>query len=424
MVIERGKYTSAQHVNIVLANNLGEIILDDLTKKFLDTLNYQYWKVIRNFVEANQELKKTIPTFLLSPENLNIYVGKQHIAIEYIGVYNRPILDEKMVECKVYDYSESGNFIEEIIGINYDEAPMIIPIEGYVDDLYVTTLEATGILAENNWNFTAQEMVFVLNVSGLSLGEGFTRLRNCFFYEKNGDGLKVRNIKWMDIFPINKIDIDEDTEEVTISFPNLPMLAIEDAQYSLPEKLNFQYEKLAIMNRFIELYNSEGTSETDITRFLAEPENQFILKMSFFGSMIHAEKECKWIDNEERSPIRPDFFVVGSDGFADILEFKLPRMKTATVVVGKPNRETFSAELHSYIAQTRVYSEYFEDPRNRKLIKDSYGIQAHYPKRFIVVGRRWMFAPAEWRAIINEYKDITIRTYDDIVDTVMGHLMS
>lgn len=329
-----------------------------------------------------------------------------------------------MVKYEVFDYSGSNNFIEEIIGIKYDKASMIIPIEGYVDDLYVATLEATSILAENNWNFIAQEMIFALNVSGLSIGKGFTRLRNCFFYEKDGDGLKVRNVKWMDIFLINRVDIDEETEEVTISFPNLSKLAFEDAHYSLPEKLNFQYDKLMIMNRFIELYNSDEVTETDITRFLAEPENQFILKMAFFGSTIHAERECKWIDNEYRPPIRPDFFVTGSDGFADILEFKLPDMKTETVIVGKTNRETFSAELHSYIAQTRVYREYFEDPRNRQFVKDNHGIQVHYPKRFLVVGRRWMFAPIEWRAVINEYKDITIRTYDDIVDTVMGHLMS
>ncbi|WIV20218.1 hypothetical protein QPK24_05830 [Paenibacillus polygoni] len=398
--------------------------MDDLIKKFLDTLNFNYWNLIRHTVENNKELKKTVPTFLLSPEKLIIYVGSQHIAIEYIGTYNRPISDEKQVECVLYDYSEVDNFLEEIIGVTYDKGTLTIPLNGCVDDLYIATVEATDLLSENNWNFLAQEMTFVLNVSGLFLGENFTRLRNCFFYEKNNDGLKVRNIKWMDIFPIERHDVDQDTEDITVTFPNLPLLAKGDIQYSLPEKLNFQYDKLMTMNRFIELYNSEGTSETDITRFLAEPENQFILNMAFFGSSLHAEKECKWIDNEEKPPIRPDFFVMGSDGMADILEFKLPTIKTETVVVGKINRETFSSEIHSYIAQTRVYREYFEDPRNRDFVKSHYGLEVYYPKRYLVVGRRWMFAPPEWRAIINEYKDLTIRTYDDIVDTVMGHLMS
>jgi hypothetical protein len=100
-----------------------------------------------------------------------------------------------------------------------------------------------------------------------------------------------------------------------------------DAHYSIPEKLNFQYDKLIILNRFIELYNSEGVLETDITRFLSEPENQFIMKMAFFGTGIHSKKECEWADNSARKAVRPDFFVSGTNSFADIVEFKLPTIK-------------------------------------------------------------------------------------------------
>lgn len=298
--------------------------------------------MLRSIVENEKELKRTIPTFLLSPKKLNIYVGKDHIAIEYLGTYNRSIMPEQGINCEIFDYTEADNFLEDIVGIKYDNGPMIIPIEDSIDDLYVATLEATSILAENNWNFLAQEMIFALNVSGLALGSRFTRLRNCFFYEKNGDGLKVRNIKWMDIFPLKRKDINEDTEEVEISFPNLVMLANADVHYTLPEKFDFQYDKLMILNRFIELYNSEGISETTITKFLAEPENDFILKMAFFGNNLHSEIESEWVGNPDRPAIRPDFHITGTNRFSDIVEFKLPTTKNDTITVGRQNRKTFT----------------------------------------------------------------------------------
>lgn len=398
--------------------------MEEFVGRILDTLNFHYWKLMRISVDNDKDLSRTFPNFLLSPEKLIIYIGKEHVAIEYAGSYTKSISNENKIECIVQDYSNSENFIEKVIGVTYAKGAMNIPLSGYVDDVYLASIEATKILAENNWNFLAQEMAFMLNVSSLSLSNQFTRLRNCFFYQENNGRLNVRNIKWMDIFPLKREDVDDDIEELTVNFPDLHSLAREDLNYTLPEKLDFQHSKLTIINRFIELYNTEGVFEPEITRFLAEPENQFILKMAFFGKEIHAEKQCSWADNTNRPAIKPDFFVVGSDEMADIVEFKLPTIKTEKTVVGKINRETFSSEIHSYIAQTRVYRDYFEDPRNRELVKTQYGLNVSYPKRYLVVGRRWMFDSLEWRSIANEYQYLTIRTYDDIVDTVMGYLMS
>ncbi|MGN4719365.1 hypothetical protein ACTFQ7_26965 [Bacillus cereus group sp. MYBK226-2] len=400
--------------------------MESAINNILRSLNYFYWRNIKEVVNENKKLKTTIPSFLLNPDKINIYIGKEHIGIEYLESDDSKDLSRENIRVRCLDYSTADNFIEEIIGIKFDAGGMQIPLDGVIEDLYVATIEATEILTDNNWNFLAQEMMFMLNVSGVSLGGEFNRIRNSFFYEKNGDGLKVRNIKWLDIFPIEWKDSDSDDveAELIVKFPDLPTLAIEDAHYTLPEKLYFQYDKLKILNRFIELYNTEGISETEITRFLSNPSNQFILKMAFFGDSIYAEKECNWVGNEDKPAIRPDFFVSGTNGFADIVEFKMPKLKTNKAIVGKENRESFSAEIYSYISQTRVYRDYFEDPRNRELVKEIYGLQVYYPKRFLVIGRRWMFSPEVWRAIENDHSNLTIRTYDDIVDTVMGHLMN
>ncbi|MFW5990319.1 MAG: Shedu anti-phage system protein SduA domain-containing protein [Campylobacterales bacterium] len=114
---------------------------------------------------------------------------------------------------------------------------------------------------------------------------------------------------------------------------------------------------------------------------------------------------------------RPDFFIVQPNGYADIVEFKLPNIAKNTIV-GKKNRETFAAWLNSYIAQTRVYSTYFDDPNNRKWFEDKYGFKVNKPKRYLVVGRCYDFASEIWREIIADYKDIEIITFDDLVDGV------
>ena len=87
-------------------------------------------------------------------------------------------------------------------------------------------------------------------------------------------------------------------------------------------------------------------------------------------------------------------------------------------IVGKPNRETFTAEINSYISQTRNYKYYFEDPNNRKWFKEQYDVEVLKPHRYLVVGRRSDFSSDIWKEIIVDYNDIEIITYDDLVDGV------
>lgn len=400
--------------------------MEEIIKPVMETLQENYMTPIWEIVNMDDNVKRSLPGFLLNPDKVIFYLGKNYLAIEYVGVYNKQIVNGWNVETAFFDYSDAENFIEQVVGVSFDGTGIPVPIMDEIDDFFVATTGATEILTNNNWNFLAQEMMFMLNCNGVRLIDGGPkRIRNSFFYTKSNEGLKVRNIQWMEIFPIERVDLDDDNEEIKVTFwPNIYQMALRDSQYTIPEKFNYQYEKLIILNRFIELYNSDGVSETDITRFLSHVEHQFILKMAFFGQQVNYEKECEWVGDSEKDAIRPDYFITGANGSADIVEFKLPTIKTESAIVGRNNRETFSAELHSYIAQTRVYSEYFEDPRNREHVNERYNINVYKPRRFLVVGRRWMFPTETWRSIESDYPQITIRTYDDIVDTVMGYLTS
>ena len=97
----------------------------------------------------------------------------------------------------------------------------------------------------------------------------------------------------------------------------------------------------------------------------------------------------------------------------------MPTLKGKSIV-GRTNRETFSSELNSYISQTRNYKTYFEDPNNRKWVQEKYGIKVHYPKRYLIIGRRWDFPGEIWKEIVNDYTDIEILTYEDLIDGVVA----
>ena len=390
--------------------------------KFMKDYQGELWKIVKE----NPQLKSTFPAFLLNPERLIYYFGKTHFAIEYIGnSFRNEYKSGYTLEVEFRDYAKHEHFFDEILGFQYDGTSGIrVPLQGPIEGLYSPTNKAFDILKNNRWNFVAQSMALGMNTNGFKFTtNNFTRLVNCFFYGTDKNGLLVRNIKWLDVFPLKIEDVDDASELFKIAlWPNMKNQALLDSKYIYPQPIGFQQEKLVRLNRFIELFSSSSINEPDITFFLSQPENQFLLKMAFFAEEIHHEKKCEW-QNEEKNPIQPDFFISMPDGYSDIVEFKLPSIKRNTIV-GRDNRKSFNAEINSYISQTRVYKEYFEDSQNRKHVENKHGIKVLYPKRWLVIGRRWMFSSDDWKKIENDYKDFAIRTYDDIVDGIRSQLYS
>ena len=186
-----------------------------------------------------------------------------------------------------------------------------------------------------NWRFDAQDSITIFNQSHPTLVEGqFTRIVNGLFFDADESGLRTRHIKWIDFIPIFYDDSDEnnDTYGFDLSFYKKIFQADCHYVYPLPITYDYQHSKLQIVNRFIELVANNKTTEPEITKFLSLPENQFILNWRFGGVDVHDEVTCNW-QSEDKSPVRPDFFIVMPNGFANIVEFKLPT--TAIEVVGR-----------------------------------------------------------------------------------------
>lgn len=403
-----------------------EEFLENHVNLIIEKMSTGYWDKMREILKKESHLKETFPHLLLNPEKIIIYIGKKHWALEYTGASYQENFDVNNDELSIilFDYSQtSEDFFEAILGFNYDGSSLRIALPGGThQDLYIPTNAADDILFENGWNYAAQSMMLSYNLSGIDLVEKeHYRLINCFFYGTNMHGLITRHVKWMEIFPYEVVPYDKGISQSKISFfRDFQNQALRDVHSEFPASHDLQHDRLVRLNRFVEIISTTYFSELEITSFLAEPENQFILKMSFFAKEVHSEIECQWAESKNKA-IRPDFFVTTPNGYSDIVEFKMPYLK-GSAIVGTENRETFSAEINKYISQTRVYAKYFNDPRNREYVLVKYGINVLYPKRWLVVGRRWMFGNDDWREIENEFRDFAIRTYDDLIDGVVSQL--
>lgn len=393
----------------------------DLTLQISQLLLTNYWGPLYKAVNANPRLLKTFPGFLLQPQKVIYYIGRHHIGIEYIGRERASTLSNAgLLEAQLFDYSLTDcNLLQEIIGYDYGQWTFTMPLTSIVLDLVLPTNAGMEELQRLNWNWTAQDMILGMNTPFVEVPAGhFARLINARFFDATSEGgLKTRHLKWLDLIPWEYDNSKSTFDTFSINSDILDKLAKVDIDASYPVPTDFRLGRLQLMNRFVEFIGNKSNTEPAITRFLASEDLCFALKMRFSARDIFPECVCEW-QNADRKPIKPDFFVVGTDGYADIVEFKLPEIQ-GSAIVGAENRETFSAVINSYVSQTRVYREYFDDPKNRGYVKEKYGFDVYKPRRHLIIGRRWSFNNSDWRAIEADFTGLTIHTYDDFIDGVV-----
>ncbi len=400
----------------------------DIIQILLNELKKQYWDKIYNEIKQKGiEITRTT-NLLLNFKELVIIFGKTHVAIEYYEKENnnddKNLSFENNIQVQFYDYSKEDNInlFEKVIGIQYKPTSNVkIPLTGIVEDLICPTPSGFQELQKLGWTFYTQNAILTFN-GGFEIPlNSFCRIINGSFFDANNSGLITRRAKIIDFIPIlyDDTNANYDTFNINLGFYN--QIYQHDILYKYPEPEFYEQEKVLLINKFIELYGNKETTEPEITSFLSKQENEYILKCRFSAQNIYPQKICEW-QSEDKPAIQPDFFVSNTNGYADIVEFKLPDLKNNTIV-GRVNREQFSSEINSYIAQTRKYKEYFDDPNNRKWVEDKYGFKVYKPKRFLVVGKRYDFSTDEWQKIKSDYNnDLEILTYDDLIDGVIAPL--
>jgi Domain of unknown function (DUF4263) len=398
---------------------------------FIDLLRVHYWLKLRELATKDSQIRAQMPGMILAPDKVTFYLGRTHVAVEYSGPMSVPEAFTKHDRTTVafVDSREEEDLLESIIGMKFYATGIKVKTDSgyYVNFFLPTSASTTALLMKNGWDVTAEDMNFGLNTKGILISETeFARAVNCFFYAVDQGRLRTRRLQWIDFFPIAQLARTETedtiTEEVRVNlWPNLPYVIEHDSHFQFPSPETFEHVRLALLNRFRELLLEPGLTEPRITAWLAKPAHQFILRMALAATGILYQKKCEWKTDPSRPAIMPDFFAVKSNGYADIVEFKLPTLK-GSATVGLANREAFSAEMNSYIAQTRCYKEYFQESEHRKLVQKLHGLKVDNPARILIIGRRWEFGSAELRRIQAEFSQLTILTYDDLIDSVAALL--
>jgi hypothetical protein len=398
----------------------------------VEMLRINYWLKLRGIAQKQPLLRNRMAGMIIAPDKMSFYLGRTHAAIEYFGPISAPrVLHQNDATMVTFtDCRENDDFVQSIVGMKFSGTGGILDLapEVPVTNLFVpTSADAARMMFDHDWDVTAEDMKFAMNVAAIGLpSDSFSRLVNCFFYSVDQDRLRTRRIQWIDFFPIQVISRKETKTTIeekifTRLWPDLESVIEHDSKFSFPYPATFEHERLALLNRFRELLLAPDSTEPKITGWLAKPAHQFVLKMALPAVGLLHQKTCVWQTDSSCASLVPDFFAVKADGYADIVEFKLPTLKGASIV-GSDNRESLSAEIHSYIAQTRTYKEYFQESANREFVQQKYGIKVKYPKRFLVLGRRWEVASNVWRNVLAEFPDLSILTYDDLIDSVVALL--
>jgi hypothetical protein len=392
----------------------------------VEKLRIAYWDKLRALARQDLSRRAVMPGMIVQPDRMVVYLGDTHIAVEYFGPIAVPAeLPDNAVQVTFIDCREA-DLVSAIVGFEFPGTGVKIPIKprGVLTNQFVpVNVDTTIMMLDNGWDMTAEDMAFWSNASGVELPENDTaRMINCFFYSLEEERLKTRRLQWVDFFSIKFEPVDEENSNVTVEmWPSFDVMVEFDSRIQYPKPVAFESERLSILNRFRELILSPGVTEPQITSWLSNPAHQFILRMAIPAVQLSSQRECAWQTEPNRPAIIPDFFATHANGFCDIVEFKLPTLKGETVV-GTVNRERFSAEISSYIAQTRVYKEYFNEKANRDYVSQQHGINVYAPKRILVLGRRWEFEGDVWRAVTAEHPDLTLLTYDDLMDSVSAQL--
>jgi hypothetical protein len=404
---------------IAIADDGGSAFAQEMAK-IVDQL---HWAPLRAAVLAGEVRLSEVSGFLIAPERVIFHVGRTHIGIEYIGKERVEAVPSGILPpCQSVRYTDSdANFIDQIVGFDFSDAPLRLPFDPFTENLTQPTPRAAEPLLDLGWDPTNQDGIITLGMGNPEIPEGaFGRQINCRYFDHDETGLKTRHIKHIDFLPLTLTETDERLD-FEIDLTALLFFVKYDFGHGYPLPPNKEIAKFEAINRFVEFFGDQENDEPAITRFLVKPENRFILASRFGAGRIWPEVLCEWKSGEDLAALKPDFMIVHSNGFGEIVEFKLPDLK-GSIEVGKMNRKTFSSEFHSFIAQTREYRDYFDQTINRNWFKETYGFEMYKPKRTIIAGRRFDFEGVDWRRAAADHPDLTILNYDDLVDSAKAQL--
>ncbi|NQV50185.1 MAG: DUF4263 domain-containing protein [Candidatus Marinimicrobia bacterium] len=374
--------------------------IEKFYKEIIRDLNSYVFPVIGGALAANPSLRSTLHPAFPFPQKLRIGLLETHLVVEYVGPEN----PEKS------DFDIEGIWqpasIYEFLGIDFSHLKaQSLPFPISLENIQFFLGNGMDLLGDYLYDVVANPNDLFLNmIPEIGVSDEPTYISNTtFIWSDQDDHLCVRRIDFLEIFPIHEEGWAYHTKDSYRHFANF-LINYEVPKYSI--------DIHSALNGFIELISDDRSSEPQITKYLeSHPE---ILQLSFGTNELNPQTDLVWQYPTDKDDLKPDFMPIKMDGYADIIEFKLPRFK-AKPIVGKKTRSHVSYEIDVAIAQIDEYANWVSQDVNRTWLEKTKGIKVYQPNTYLVIGHSSEFS-AKDRQRFRSRRNATVFTYDEFIE--------
>lgn len=375
--------------------------IETFANDIINNINDNIFNNVFNYLQKNPSHRKFINPAFPYPHTVRIGILKNYFAVEYLGPEDESTncFETEVVYNQGYD-------LYNFIGMEFDHSKTPkLPVTDSLENMNFFLGNSISYLCDYFYDFMQIREDFMLN--GCFDLDGINQpivINNCtFFYSDNSGGLKIKHIDMLEIFPLQADGIAYHTVESLHHFAKY-IISKQFPQYDI--KLH------KILNEFIELINIPSTDEPDITKFIEK--NPELLQLAFGFNKLNPQIDLIWQDRDNRNDLKPDFLPQDMSGYCDILDFKLPNIKSKPIV-GIENRKHPSFEIDTCVSQLDAYEEFCSQHLNQVWLEKTHNIKIDNPQRFIVMGHSKDFTPKQ-RQQIRKLRKTSFFTYDEFIE--------
>lgn len=380
-----------------------------------DELNELVFPALAEALQAVPRLRSRLSPAFPFPQKLRVGVTSTHLCVEFVGPEdpNDPSFDVEGV------WAPDGTVLDFLgVDLSATRVPMPIPHPHPLENMRFFLGDSMTMLGDYMYDVVANPSDLMLNgfLDFTANRQEPTFVSNTAFLWSDADGaIRVRHVDFMELIPI------VEQEDGRVGWGYRTRESMRDDM--VPFLLHYEVPRYDValhrtLNAFIELVHAADATEPRITKYLSEhPE---ILQLAFGCDALNPQTLLEWQYETDKDNLQPDFMPVKMDGFADILEFKLPWLG-GKPVVGTPTRTKPSAEVDAALAQIDEYAEWCDDEVNRRWLEEDKGIRVYAPMTYLVIGHRKDLS-AEDRQRFRKRRNAIIYTYDEFVEMTRMNL--
>ncbi len=182
--------------------------------------------------------------------------------------------------------------------------------------------------------------------------------------------------------------------------------------------LNLDYEYLSekFARDLLSLTN-QTINERVIDRFIQKHLNHFTKSLRYEKGLSQVDLKILEGDFGNKKSLKPDYLMLRSDGFYDIIDIKTSALKKNSITIGDTSRIRFNFYVSELISQLVNYERYFKSEKNRNWALENYNIKISNPKLIGIVGNYQNFDRYNVDLALEQYKDnIILLSYFDLVN--------